>query len=349
MDQYIPHFFQIIHSVNSWLAVFWQVGELVRYRILDTLAPWISLNDFELFPGLVFGDVDLLSIDTKKQLKIAGILHALSASGSNVGIVGMFSFQITRSTNKKIQIILEAVSIVIYLAMVGESAPIIRAILSRLYLLFGQHFHLQTHGIFAWAMSALLMVCAKPSFLGSISFQLSALASLGIVLFLPRLSDDNLHQSGRLAEFFREAFWQTAAAQLFVLPLSLLVFGESPTSALLTNTILAPLLLALTLNAFILAVFGAICGLLQAGNLQMLITLILPLKDLIIASYRLINQSFMTILSAISSYASALNHTISHWWLFGFIILIFAFRFGRNYKQISRSCTFAQRLGLQYV
>lgn len=344
MDQLNHYLLNMPISVNMWISIFWSSGELLRYRLLEVIQPWFSLTDFELFPGLVFGDTHVLTPQLKQDLKTIGMLHALSASGTNVGIVSMFATHLFTSTHRTIKLVGSLLCLVVYLCLVGESAPIIRAVLARLYIYIGWYFHLQATPILAWFFSAATMAAIRPAFVFELSYQLSVLASLGITLLLPRLSLDNLEQPRWLTDIFREAFWQTAAAQLFVLPLTFTIFGESPTSSLLTNTILAPFLTLLTLTAFFIAGFGALYGLLSTYDHFTLLLMLQGIKIGLTSIYRLINQSFIATIAMIHYQAAVINQHVAVWWVIGLTLLLFAFHFGQHYRRMHYSLKLVQQL-----
>lgn len=321
-------------SVNDWFMGLWRIGELVRYRIVETARDWFTLSDFELFPGLVFGDTALLSNDTKQTLKTLGIYHALSASGSNVAVVQQFARLMVVGPSRRNALATRLACTFFYLICVGQAAPILRAVLVRIYLECGSFFHLQTHPLLAWLFAAIVLVASRPQFLTEMSFQLSVLAALGISLFLPKESKDNLSQLGALAAQFREAFWQTAAAQFFVVPLLVLLLGDSPTSALFVNTIAAPILSILTWQAFILAGFGALYGFLQAYNLTLLLVLIHPVRLFFCLAYRLTNQSFNWVIGQTQLLAQFLNVALPVWVMMGCLLLVFAVHMGKRLQRV---------------
>lgn len=321
-------------SVNDWFTGFWQLGESVRYRIVETTQTWFTLSDFELFPGLVFGDTTILTDETKQTLKTLGIYHALSASGSNVAVIQQCARFLTIGTSRQSGLATRIACTLLYLICVGQAAPILRAVVVRIYLESGRFFHLQTHPLFAWLFAAITLAVIRPQFLTELSFQLSALAALGICIFLPKESKDNLSQLGALAAQFREAFWQTAAAQFFVVPVLVLILGDSPTSALLVNTITAPILSILTWQAFILAGFGALYGFLQAYNLMLLQLFIHPVWLLVCSAYRLTNQSFNWVLDLVYQDAQFLNGVVPVWVMMGCLVLVFAVRLGKLRQRV---------------
>lgn len=321
-------------SVNDWFGCFWTIGESIRYRILLTVSSWFSLSEFELFPGLVFGDTVELSDTTSKTLKTLGIFHALSASGSNVAVIQQFAKSTTRWGTRNTTLLAQLLSMLIYAACVGQAAPILRAVIARIYIEYGRYTHQQTHQILAWFAAAITLVAVRPAFLTELSFQFSVLAALGICVLMPIVSLDNLPQQGTLATTCREAFWQSAAAQFFLLPLIVLVLGDSPTSALIVNTITAPILSILTWNAFILAGFGAFYGLLQAYNLVFAQILARPIAEIIISSYRLINQAFNWIILHLQQHATLMNDVLSVWVLMGCLVILFAFHLGKTKQRM---------------
>ncbi len=178
----------LLHNRSSYFL--YQVEKMClvdsrRDSIQAILRPYLSAQTLDLVTGLIFGGSQRLSTTLQSEIKVAGISHILSASGSNVSLVLLISSSFIRKKFGKIfTIFLSVGALVLYLMFAGCTAPLIRASLMATLNLLGILL-LRRSPSLAWLLLVTcgLMILFKVSYLTSVSFQLSVGAMVGILAF----------------------------------------------------------------------------------------------------------------------------------------------------------------------
>lgn len=137
-----------------------------------------------LLAGLLFGTRATLPQDLYNSLVQSGTIHIIALSGMNIAILGrIITTAFTGLLGRRNASLLTLLAIVWFVWFVGPSATIVRAAImggiSVLALVLGR----QYWGLLSWAIAIGSMVGIHPAWITDISFQLSAVATLGIILF----------------------------------------------------------------------------------------------------------------------------------------------------------------------
>ncbi len=175
-----------------------------------------------LLAGLLFGTKTTLSRELYSALVNSGTIHVIALSGMNISIMSrLIQSGLLWVVSKRTSSLLTLGMIGWFIWFVGPSPSIVRAAImgsiSILAIVFGR----QYWSLFAWVLAVGGMLLINPSWLVDISFQLSALATLGIILFGGRNRAER--HEGSMMNFFhqsvREDLRLTLAAQIFTIPL----------------------------------------------------------------------------------------------------------------------------------
>ena len=207
-----------------------------RQRWEDLINQNLPFPQSSLLVGMLLG-IKNLPYSLSSDLKRSGLIHLVVASGSNVSLVAAYPLYLSPILGRKTALILSLLAIFLYTLLIGFQPPIIRASimggLSYLAALFGR----QSLSLLTLTLSAALMLLFNPFYLCDLSFQLSFLATLGIILFAPIF----LSFLKKLNRGVSTAIATTISAQLFVLPLIVSKFGQFPLFSLLTNILVYPI------------------------------------------------------------------------------------------------------------
>lgn len=198
-----------------------------------------------LLNGMIFG----ISLKTTKefyqQLKIVGLLHLVVLSGMNITLLAAMVSSITKFFSKVISTMITILAIILFVIFVGPQAPIVRAafmgILTHVAIITGR----KNFVLYALFLSLIFIIIFWPSWLKTISLQLSYGATLGIIIFGQTRSDNFIWKNLKL----------TLAAQIFTVPIIFIYFRQisliSPLSNLLVSEMIAPLMIFGFLTAFL--------------------------------------------------------------------------------------------------
>ena len=227
---------------------------LERYRDMN-----ISGEEYATVAAMTLGDRHGLPEELRDAYNTSGAAHVLALSGLHLGIIYALLSLLTVGRRRRIVTqVLIILSIWGFALLVGLPPSIVRAatMLTVLGLLQLGNRDCLTLNVLAFA--AIIMLCLSPSTLFSVSFQLSFLSMLGIILFYRPLYDllppAFLQQHG-LVKWAWGMTCVSIGAQAGAAPLVAYYFGNFPMLFLLTNFIVIPaitLILYLSLLALLL-------------------------------------------------------------------------------------------------
>lgn len=197
-------------------------------NIFSNALPPISSS---LLLGIIFGGKHSMPEDFLDKLRTVGVLHVIAASGMNVSFVaGALLFTFGSFMKRQFALILGVVGIILYTFLTGFEPSIIRAAIMAIFAFSASFFGRQHIGVFALFAAGYLMVLWQPSYVFDVGFQLSFLATLGILVIKPLISFKK--------NVFTEDFGTTLAAQIGTLPILLGVFGKVGIVSLLANVLI---------------------------------------------------------------------------------------------------------------
>lgn len=208
-----------------------------------------------LLSGLLLGGKQSLGEEWLERFRVAGIIHIVVLSGYNMTIVAEWLVVLFRSFGFYGSLSAGAVGIIVFALMTGGGATVIRAAIMALIVLFARATGRTYDMGRALLLAGTLMVLQNPSILlFDPSFQLSFLASLGLVFISPIIE-----QKVRLFRgmtMLREVLVSTIATQLTVLPLLLYQTGMLSLVALPANLLVLPFIPFTMLLGFLAAIVG---------------------------------------------------------------------------------------------
>jgi competence protein ComEC len=198
----------------------------------------------------------LLGVDTnvpeslQDAFRVTGTSHILAISGFNISIIaGLFSKLFRRFLKERWAILATIISISIYTLLAGASASVVRAALMGSIVLIAGGFNRPSNGLASLSAAAFLMTLFSPSTVYDVGFQLSAAATLGIILYAEPFSQAAVNfvtrfvsqeAAKRVIDAVKEFFIITIAAQITTLPLIAFYFHQVSLISLLANFIVLP-------------------------------------------------------------------------------------------------------------
>ncbi|MEX0587283.1 MAG: ComEC/Rec2 family competence protein, partial [Patescibacteria group bacterium] len=168
------------------------------------------------------------------SLRVTGTLHVVVVSGFNITVVINTLARTLFFLPLKIRFFITLAFITAFVLLVGVNPPVVRAAVMGAIGLLGTVLGRQRDALRAFLITVTAMLILQPAWVGELSFQLSFLATLGLILVLPLLEQLVPGES-----FLREGLLTTTAAQVLVWPLLAYNFG--------TVSVLSPLVNALIL------------------------------------------------------------------------------------------------------
>ncbi|MGH7203285.1 MAG: ComEC/Rec2 family competence protein [Candidatus Levyibacteriota bacterium] len=240
--------------------------------IYDAALPPTSAH---LLMGIVFGAKEQFSDEFWQDLQATGVLHVIAASGMNVTFVAAaLLFTLGLFLQRRVALVLGSLGIIFYVFLVGFQPSILRASIMGLLAFGAGLLGKQNFAAVAVFVSGYCLLLYQPSYLFDVGFQLSFLATLGIIFMKPLL-DGWFGKVGKLAEFGGETVSTTLAAELGTIPILFGTFGQLGLLSLLVNALLlwtVPILMIIgSVAAFVGLVFPLLGQLLVYSALPFLL------------------------------------------------------------------------------
>lgn len=241
-----------IEQRAGWLA---RQRVAVRGYIADVVQDRAPGSPGALALGLLIGDDSGLTQPEREALRRAGLSHITAVSGWNVNVVvatlGAVFLALTLRGPPWVAV--QLVALAGYVWLVGVEPPILRAALMGAAALIALQLGRPAHGLTLLTLTAAVMAMISPAALSSLSFQLSVLATLGL-LAVARVSDG-------MANLARVCFVPvavTGATGLATAPLLALRFGAVSLATVPANLVAAPLIPFATWSGIVLVLVGRV-------------------------------------------------------------------------------------------
>lgn len=200
--------------------------------------------------GLLTGSRRGIPAHLLEDFNLTGLTHIIAISGYNVTIVILFISYFLFFLPARFRFIPSVLAIILFTLFVGASASVVRAAIMGILGLLALEFGRQRHTFIAILVAACCMVAWNPKVLWyDASFQLSFLAVLGLTFLGGPL--ERVSRWLPKAFHLREAFQMAIAAQIFAVPLIVVLFGRFSVVSPFANVAVAPFLPAAMILGFI--------------------------------------------------------------------------------------------------
>ena len=220
----------------------------LRRKIAGRLQASAGAEQGGLLAALVLGSAQVqLPEDLRQAFRVAGLSHALAASGFHLSVLLGAALALGRLLGRSLRLALAALAMLIFLVCAGVQPSVVRAVLMGATALLIRESGERSRGFGVLLLTLSLMLLVHPAWARSIGFQLSAAATAGLILTAPGLDRWWAERLPARLGWLAPTLSVPLAAMAWTLPLQLLHFGSAPIYALVANLLAAPLLAPLTL------------------------------------------------------------------------------------------------------
>ncbi|MEG4327761.1 ComEC/Rec2 family competence protein [Microcoleus sp. herbarium5] len=251
-----------VNRVNSQTAAFLEPSgmqpskiQAMRQRIVRSQLSQLNVPEGPLISAIALGKqaVDL-PYNIRDYFVQAGLAHAIAASGTQVSMVLALVLALTRRFSKQLQFSFGVGALFLLVGLTGFEPSVCRAALMGFGTLFALVLSRQVKPLGLLLIAATILLLVNPLWIWDLGFQLSFLATLGlIVTTLPLMA-----KLDWMPPAIASIVVVPIAASVWVLPLLLYVFSVVSPYSILVNIIAAPLLWILSIGGMVSALAGLI-------------------------------------------------------------------------------------------
>lgn len=275
---------------------------------LEVLYPPEEAN---LVKGLVLGLNDF-SKSAKQQFINTGTIHVVVVSGYNITLVASVILASSLIWGRKVALVLSFLGIIIYTLLTGAQPPAVRAAIMGSLGFGSLALGRQKEALELLLIAGGLMLIYDPTLLTSISFQLSYLATLGVIYFNPKI-EPRLKKFGPL----KADLANTLAAQILVAPLLFFYFGQISWIAPLANLLVLWTVPIATILGF----------------LSLLLALTIPLIGQVVAWFNFVLLLYFMSIVKNLALIPIIKISGSNWWfLTGYFLIVLGLVTVRGYE-----------------
>ncbi|HEX5015746.1 MAG TPA: DNA internalization-related competence protein ComEC/Rec2 [Candidatus Limnocylindrales bacterium] len=240
--------------------------EGLRRHAGAALAASIPEPEAGLASGIVIGLRDRVDRDLAADFTTVGASHVVAISGWNIAIVAACIAALCGGLSRRRRAVVTAAAIVAYVAFAGASASVVRAAAMAGVVLIARESGRAGRAAAALGWAALLLLLVDPHLVSDAGFQLSALATAGILAWATPFGAWLGARLSRLPGWLTECLAVSLVAQAATLPVVLLSFGRLAIVSPVVNLGVVPLV-APAMAACAIALVGGLATLAGAPAL----------------------------------------------------------------------------------
>lgn len=246
-------------SGHASLAWIYQLRSVLLNRIYQLFPK----PENALMAGILLGDESKITSEIERNFQKTGTAHIIAISGANFTVLTWLLLSILRRTIPHWWApILMLPFIFFYTILVGGNSAVVRAAIMCSLSIIGSIRGRTGNGINNLSLSAVIMCLWKPVMIYDLGFQLSATATLGILLFseplsnlvrsavikiFPKISEESLTS---VVNVLNDLCILSISAQIFTTWISAQAFGQISLISLPANFLIAPFQSLIMLGGF---------------------------------------------------------------------------------------------------
>ncbi|NER78365.1 MAG: DUF4131 domain-containing protein [Leptolyngbya sp. SIO1D8] len=239
----------------------------IRRRIVRTQIRALGSPLGQLVSAMVLGRraVDL-PFDIRDLFSQVGLAHTIAASGFHVSLLLGTVLAILQSRSGRVQLVIGLLTLGGYITLTGLQASVIRAAIMGAAALWGLALGRKVKPVGALLVAVTMMLLVNPNWIWNVGFQLSVVATLGLIVMVPILTKKLDWLPVTLASWVAVPI----AATLWTLPLMMYHFNVISGLSIVLNMIATPLITVISLGGIgssALALFSPTIGELAASLL----------------------------------------------------------------------------------
>lgn len=233
---------------------FFTLAGRIRQSMVRAVYAYVPPEEAVVLEGVMTGNERKIPDDLNDAFRATGTAHILAVSGMNAGLVTLFIFLLLKAAGIRgpPAAWITMAGVALFCLVTGAEGSIVRASVMACSALLALALGRQADVLNALYISCFGMALIEPAVVFDAGFQLSFFATFGLIYMTPWLM--------KLCRGWPEAVAITAggtvAAQLFVSPLIINIFGQFSLVSPAANIFIAPLSGFATITGFVMWIFS---------------------------------------------------------------------------------------------
>lgn len=255
--------------INKLILYTARLKEILKSNISKVIKKAENKN---LLTAMILGDTEDLSEELKTDFLNSNLYHILSVSGGQVSniIIGITILFRLLKIHKKIMDVLCIVILIEFMFLTGLTPSIIRACIMCIISLISGLIIRRYDIANSLGISLLIILINNPFAINSLSVLLSYFGFLGIIVLGSfTIKEVNKVIKNNILRYILNIVISSVAAQIFIFPIILYIFGTISLTFIFSNLLIIPLSTVIT----IIGLFIMICPLQIFGFVEPLIEL----------------------------------------------------------------------------
>ena len=250
--------------------LYWRRSVVDYYQRLG-----ITGRQLAVLSALTLGTKEYLDKEIQTSFQRAGAAHILAVSGLHTAVIaavliwilsmlGIWTNVYDKRSRRWIAALCLILALGAYAVLTGMSPSVLRSVLMLSLMTVAWAAFRQPVTLNIWAASAFLILCFRPMDIFSVSFQLSYMAVLALILYATPLTRLCPVQSikqpllRKAAAYIWGLIAVSVAAQIGVLPLTMYYFSQMNNCFILTNMVVIPLTGLIVVGALAVLLLGTV-------------------------------------------------------------------------------------------
>lgn len=213
----------------------------MRAHFVRAMHTFLPAEEATLLGGLLLGLRGALPAELLEAFRVTGLIHIIVLSGHNITMIAEAVRRVLKKVPTTVSFLISLAVIVAFVLLAGAQMVAIRAGSMATIALIARATHREYDGIRALSIVAMALTLFSPAqVLFSISFHLSFLATLGLLLFAPSIEQ----KIEKIPEKFgiRGIVAATIATQILLLPYLAYAIGEVSIIGIPANILVLPII-----------------------------------------------------------------------------------------------------------
>ena len=229
--------------------ILWAVYRL-RSRAFELINRWYPQPEASLLAGILLGIESTIPAEVKGDFRASGLTHLIAISGFNIALIAGFLTTISRRLLPRWPaLVFTLLGILFYTLLAGADASVVRAAVMGSVGIIGHYLGRRQASLNTLCLTAAVMGVFQPFVIYDIGFQLSFLATLGLILYAAPMQSAftgwltrwmPAERARKIAAPVGEYLLFTLAAQLTTFPVIAYHFQRFSFSSLLANPLALP-------------------------------------------------------------------------------------------------------------